>query len=265
MDHVEQLAKELNWPKGKIAKTIELLDEGNTIPFIARYRKEITGEMDETILRQLVERLGYLRNLAKRKEEVINSIREQEKLTPELEKAINAAQVLQEVEDLYLPYRPKRKTRARVAKEKGLEPLALLFMNGDTKDTPPILAEKFINPELGVESIEEAIQGAQDIVAEVVADDAEIRKIARNLVWAEGLINSKAQDPESITPYEMYYDYQELVKKIPPHRILAVNRGEKEKALQVKILQPEDKIIERINKKYLEAGAKPVRYIGGSR
>jgi uncharacterized protein len=256
MDHVEQLAKELNWPKGKIAKTIELLDEGNTIPFIARYRKEITGEMDETILRQLVERLGYLRNLAKRKEEVINSIREQEKLTPELEKAINAAQVLQEVEDLYLPYRPKRKTRASVAKEKGLEPLALLFMNGDTKDTPPILAEKFINPELGVESIEEAIQGAQDIVAEVVADDAEIRKIARNLVWAEGLINSKAQDPESITPYEMYYDYQELVKKIPPHRILAVNRGEKEKALQVKILQPEDKIIERINKKYLEAGAK---------
>jgi len=256
MNHVEQLAKELNWPQGKIAKTIELLDEGNTIPFIARYRKEMTGEMDETVLRQLIERLGYLRNLAKRKEEVLNSIREQEKLTPELEKAINAAQILQEVEDLYLPYRPKRKTRASVAKEKGLEPLALLFLNGETKGTPEELAESFINAELGVASVEDAIQGAQDIVAEIVADDAEIRKIARNLVWAEGLISSKAQDMEAVTPYEMYYDYQEAVKKIPPHRVLAVNRGEKEKALQVKILQPEEKIIEKINAKYLAPGAK---------
>ncbi|NLT96271.1 MAG: RNA-binding transcriptional accessory protein [Clostridia bacterium] len=256
MDYAVVLAKELNWPQDKIAKTIELLDEGNTIPFIARYRKEMTGEMDETVLRQLVERLGYLRNLTKRKEEVLNSIREQEKLTPQLEKAILEAQVLQEVEDLYLPYRPKRKTRAGVAKEKGLEPLALLFLDGNTVDTPAQLAQSFINAELGVESIEDAVSGAQDIVAEIVAEDAEIRKIARNLVWAEGLICSKAQDPEAITPYEMYYDYQEPVKKIPPHRILAVNRGEKEKALQVKILQPEERIIERISKKYLEPGAK---------
>ncbi|KJS20830.1 MAG: hypothetical protein VR72_13835 [Clostridiaceae bacterium BRH_c20a] len=261
MNHTEQLAKELNWPQSKIVRTIELLDEGNTIPFIARYRKEMTGEMDETVLRQLVDRLGYIRNLAKRKEEVINSIKEQEKLTPELEKAINAAQILQEVEDLYLPYRPKRKTRASVAKEKGLEPLALLFLDNKTQEEPRQLAEGFINPELGVASIEEAIQGAQDIVAEIVADDAEIRKTVRNLVWMEGLISSKAVDPKAVTPYEMYYEYQEPIKKIPPHRILAVNRGEKEKALQVKILQPDEKIVEKMNEKYLGQGAKECQFI----
>ncbi|MGI6224762.1 MAG: Tex family protein [Peptococcales bacterium] len=261
MNFSEQLAKELNWPQEKIARTIELLDEGNTIPFIARYRKEMTGEMDETLLRELVERLGYLRNLAKRKEEVLNSIREQEKLTPELEKAINGAQILQEVEDLYLPYRPKRKTRASVAKEKGLEPLALLFLNGETKEEPAKLAQGFINSELGVTTGDEAIAGAQDIVAEIVADDAEIRKIARNLTWQEGLISSKAQDSQAVTPYEMYYDYLESVKKIPPHRILAVNRGEKEKALQVKIIQPEEKIIEKIYGKYLFSGAKTCQIV----
>ncbi|KJS88876.1 MAG: hypothetical protein JM58_00185 [Peptococcaceae bacterium BICA1-8] len=261
MNHTEQLAKELNWPQGKIVKTIELLDEGNTIPFIARYRKEMTGEMDETVLRQLVDRLGYLRNIAKRKEEVLNSIKEQGKLSPELEKAINAAQILQEVEDLYLPYRPKRKTRASVAKEKGLEPLALLFLDKQTQEDPRKLAEGFINPELGVTSIEEAIQGAQDIVAEIVADDAEIRKTVRNLVWMEGLISSKAVDLKAVTPYEMYYEYQEAVKKIPPHRILAVNRGEKEKALQIKILQPEEKIIEKMNDKYLRQGSKECQSI----
>ena len=261
MNHTEQLAKELNWPQSKIVRTIELLDEGNTIPFIARYRKEMTGEMDETVLRQLVDRLGYIRNLAKRNEEVINSIKEQEKLTPELEKAINAAQILQEVEDLYLPYRPKRKTRASVAKEKGLEPLALLFLDNKTQEEPRQLAEGFINPELGVASIEEAIQGAQDIVAEIVADDAEIRKTVRNLVWMEGLISSKAVDPKAVTPYEMYYEYQEPIKKIPPHRILAVNRGEKEKALQVKILQPDEKIVEKMNEKYLGQGAKECQFI----
>jgi len=251
MQHVEQLAKELNWSQSKIAKTIELLDGGNTIPFIARYRKEITGEMDETILRQLVDRLGYLRNLAKRKEEVIKSISDQDKLTPELKKSIREAQVLQEVEDLYLPYRPKRKTRASVAKEKGLEPLALLFLNTETKEEPEILAKDFISQELGVENIEQALQGARDIVAEIVADDAEIRKIVRNLVWLEGMVNSKAVDSEAVTPYEMYYDYQEPVKRLPPHRILAINRGEKEKALQVKIIQPEEKILARIEGKYL--------------
>lgn len=251
MTHVEQLAQELNWPHSKIAKTIELLDEGNTIPFIARYRKEVTGEMDETILRQLVDRLGYLRNLAKRKEEVIKSIKEQGKLTPELEKAINEAQVLQEVEDLYLPYRPKRKTRASVAKEKGLEPLALMFLDLKTKGEPGILAKEFVNSELGVENIDQALMGAQDIIAEVVADDAETRKVVRNLVWQEGIIYSRAVDSEAVTPYEMYYDYQEPIRKIPPHRVLAVNRGEKEKALQVKVIQPEEKILPKIEEKYL--------------
>jgi uncharacterized protein len=251
MTHVEQLAQELNWPHSKIAKTIELLDEGNTIPFIARYRKEVTGEMDETILRQLVDRLGYLRNLAKRKEEVINSIKEQGKLTPGLEKAINEAQVLQEVEDLYLPYRPKRKTRASVAKEKGLEPLALMFLDLKTKGEPGILAKEFVNSELGVENIDQALMGAQDIIAEVVADDAETRKVVRNLVWQEGIIYSRAVDSEAVTPYEMYYDYQEPIRKIPPHRVLAVNRGEKEKALQVKVIQPEEKILPKIEEKYL--------------
>lgn len=251
MTHVEQLAQELNWPHSKIAKTIELLDEGNTIPFIARYRKEVTGEMDETILRQLVDRLGYLRNLAKRKEEVINSIKEQGKLTPGLEKAINEAQVLQEVEDLYLPYRPKRKTRASVAKEKGLEPLALMFLDIKTKGEPGILAKEFVNSELGVENIDQALMGAQDIIAEVVADDAETRKVVRNLVWQEGIIYSRAVDSEAVTPYEMYYDYQEPIRKIPPHRVLAVNRGEKEKALQVKVIQPEEKILPKIEEKYL--------------
>lgn len=255
MDHVTQLAQELNWSKAKIARTIELLDEGNTIPFIARYRKEVTGEMDETLLRDLADRLAYLRNLDKRKEEVLKSIGEQDKLTPELEKSIKAAKVLQEVEDLYLPYRPKRKTRASVAKEKGLEPLALLFLNPETKETPESLASQFINEELGVENIEQALQGAQDIVAEIVADDADIRKIVRNLVWQEGIIHSKATDADAVTPYEMYYDYQEPVKKIPPHRTLAINRGEKDKALQVKVIQPEEKILAKIADKYLPQAA----------
>lgn len=250
MDFAAVLAQELNWPQDKIARTIELLDAGNTIPFIARYRKEMTGEMDETLLRTLVERLTYLRNLTKRKEEVLKSISEQGKLTPELEKAIDEAQILQEVEDLYLPFRPKRKTRASVAKEKGLEPLAQLFLQPDTQEKPEKLASEFINPELGVETIEQALQGAQDIVAEIVAEDAELRKLVRSLVWQEGIITSKARDKNAVTPYEMYYDYQESVKKIPPHRVLAINRGEKEEALQVKIEQPEEKILAGIFEKY---------------
>ncbi|MFZ5944420.1 MAG: Tex family protein [Bacillota bacterium] len=263
MTHVEQLAKELNWPQNKVASTIGLLDEGNTIPFIARYRKEVTGEMDETLLRQLVERLGYLRNLSKRKEEVIKSISDQEKLTPELEKAINEAKVLQEVEDLYLPYRPKRKTRASVAKEKGLEPLAFMFLDKGRREMPEELAAGFINEELGVEDIGQALQGAKDILAEQVADDAEIRKIVRHLVWQEGILSSKGVNTEDVTPYEMYYDYQEPVKKIPPHRVLAVNRGENEKSLQVKIIQPEDKIIERIGNNYIsQAGLNCKNLVG---
>lgn len=255
MVHVEQLAKELNWPQEKIKRTVELLDEGNTIPFIARYRKEITGVMDETVLRQLVERLNYLRNLDKRKEDIINSIKEQDKLTPELEESIRKAQVLQEVEDLYLPFKPKRKTRASVAKEKGLEPLALAFLDPKTQENSEQLAQGYINEELAVENIAEAIQGAQDIIAEILSEDAQIRKIVRNLVWQEGVIITKAQDKEAVTPYEMYYDYQEGIRNLPPHRILAINRGEKEKALQVKLEEPEEKIITKIEGKYLPMAA----------
>jgi len=251
MVHAEQLAKELNWPQEKIKRTIELLDEGNTIPFIARYRKEMTGVMDETLLRKLVDRLNYLRNLDKRKEEIINSIQEQDKLTPELEEAIRKAQILQEVEDLYLPFKPKRKTRASVAKEKGLEPLALAFLDPNIKKNPEELASAFINEELGVANLAEAIKGAQDIIAEILAEDAQIRKLVRNLMWQEGIIISKAQDKEAVTPYEMYYDYQEALKNLPPHRILALNRGAKEKVLQVKLQEPEEKIIALIEEKYM--------------
>ena len=193
-EHLDILAKELKWPKGKLAATIALIDEGNTIPFIARYRKEVTGEMDETVLRTLVDRLNYLRNLAKRKEEILQSIDEQGKLTDELRAQIMAANVLQEVEDLYLPYRQKRKTRASLAKEKGLEPLALAIMEASDRTLPEVLAKAYLNTELGVETVNDALNGAMDIIAEIIADDADIRKICRNLTWKNGRIVSKAVD-----------------------------------------------------------------------
>lgn len=252
-EHLDILAKELKWPKGKLAATIALIDEGNTIPFIARYRKEVTGEMDETVLRTLVERLGYLRNLSKRKEEILQSIDEQGKLTDELRAQIMAANVLQEVEDLYLPYRQKRKTRASVAKEKGLEPLALAILDAADRTRPELLAKDYLNAELGVESVDDALSGARDIIAEIIADDADIRKICRNLTWKDGKIVSKAVDEQAVTPYEMYYAYEEPVSKVPPHRVLAINRGESEKALSVKIAQPEEAILSEISRKYSAA------------
>lgn len=252
-EHLDILAKELKWPKGKLAATIALIDEGNTIPFIARYRKEVTGEMDETVLRTLVERLGYLRNLSKRKEEILQSIDEQGKLTDELRAQIMAANVLQEVEDLYLPYRQKRKTRASVAKEKGLEPLALSILDAADRTRPELLAKDYLNAELGVESVDDALSGARDIIAEIIADDADIRKICRNLTWKDGRIVSKAVDEQAVTPYEMYYAYEEPVSKVPPHRVLAINRGESEKALSVKIAQPEEAILSEISRKYSAA------------
>lgn len=252
-EHLDILAKELKWPKGKLAATIALIDEGNTIPFIARYRKEVTGEMDETVLRTLVKRLGYLRNLSKRKEEILQSIDEQGKLTDELRAQIMAANVLQEVEDLYLPYRQKRKTRASVAKEKGLEPLALAILDAADRTRPELLAKDHLNAELGVESVDDALSGARDIIAEIIADDADIRKICRNLTWKDGKIVSKAVDEQAVTPYEMYYAYEEPVSKVPPHRVLAINRGESEKALSVKIAQPEEAILSEISRKYSAA------------
>ena len=249
-EHLDILAKELKWPKAKLKATIELIDAGNTIPFIARYRKEMTGEMDETVLRTLVDRLNYLRNLSKRKEEIVQSIAEQGKLTEELRLQIMAAQVLQEVEDLYLPYRQKRKTRASVAKEKGLEPLALALMDKTNRQLPEDLARAYCSSELGVETVEDALSGARDIIAEIMADDADIRKICRALTWKNGRIVSKAVDEQAVTPYEMYYQYEEPINKVPPHRVLAMNRGENEKALSVKIAQPEELILAEMNQKY---------------
>ena len=250
---MKQLAKELNWPLGKVTAAVELLDAGNTIPFIARYRKEVTGEMDEVVLRQLAERLQYLRNLEQRKEDVLKTIAEQGKLTEELEKKIRQATVLQEVEDLYLPYRQKRRTRASIAREKGLEPLAMAIMNGEIAGDVSAEAIIYIDEEKGVTTVEEAIQGAMDIIAEILADDAELRKATRQMAWKDGRIVTKLKktlEEDETTPYEMYYAYEEAVKNIPPHRILAMNRGENDEVLSVKIEQPEDLILSEMNRLY---------------
>lgn len=252
-EEIKRLSQELNWPLGKVSKTVELLDEGNTIPFIARYRKEVTGEMDEVVLRQLAERLQYLRNLAQRKEEVLASITEQGKLTEELEQKIRVAEMLQEVEDLYLPYKQKRKTRASVAREKGLEPLAMAILEGTTTATMQETAKLYIDETVGVATKEEALQGAMDIIAEIVAEEAALRKIARELAWKDGMIVTKLRktlEEEEATPYEMYYEYEEAVKKIPPHRVLAINRGEKEDILSVKVEQPEEPVLRAIERHY---------------
>ena len=250
---MKQLAKELNWPLGKVTAAVELLDAGNTIPFIARYRKEVTGEMDEVVLRQLAERLQYLRNLEQRKEDVLKTIAEQGKLTEELEQKIRQAAVLQEVEDLYLPYRQKRRTRASIAREKGLEPFAMAIMDGVIAGDVSTEAIIYIDEEKGVTTVEEAIQGAMDIIAEILADDAELRKAARQMAWKDGRIVTKLKktlEEEETTPYEMYYAYEEAVKNIPPHRILAMNRGENDEVLSVKIEQPEDLILSEMNRLY---------------
>ncbi|MBQ5862450.1 MAG: RNA-binding transcriptional accessory protein, partial [Peptococcaceae bacterium] len=250
---LKQLAKELNRPLGKVTAAVELLDGGNTIPFIARYRKEVTGEMDEVVLRQLSDRLQYLRNLEQRKEDVIKNIAEQGKLTDELEAKIRQAEILQEVEDLYLPYKQKRRTRAGIAREKGLEPFALGILEGGITNDVQTEAKSYIDEEKGVGSVEEAIQGAMDIIAEILADDAELRKMARQLAWKDGKVVSKLKKTladEETTPYEMYYAYEETVKNIPPHRILAMNRGESEEVLSVKVEQPEETILAKIIQQY---------------
>ena len=230
---IKQVAKELSLSLKQIRTTSELLDEGNTIPFIARYRKEMTGELDENQLRQIEERLVYLRNLEDRKLEVIRIIEEQGKLTKELEKSITQAVKLQEVEDLYRPYRQKRKTRASVAKEKGLEPLAQWIWEQPKQGDALQEAARYINAELGVEDAESALQGAKDILAENIADDAAIRAWIRRYTLDHGMLTSEAKDAEQESVYENYYSYRELAKKMPPHRILAINRGEREGILKV--------------------------------
>ena len=251
---IKTIAEELNIKTTQVENTIKLIDEGNTIPFIARYRKEVTGGLSDETLRELGERLNYLRNLEQRKSEVLNSIEEQGKLTDERLQAVGIAKTLAEVEDIYRPYKQKKKTRATVAKAKGLEPLAQIII--EQKEKTPIMeiAKSYINIEKLTEedkknkdkvvaTAEDAIQGALDIIAEDISDNAKYRKEIKRQCYREGLIQTKANKPEEKSNYEMYYEYQEAVKYIPSHRILAINRGEKEDFLKVKLEKPEEKIL----------------------
>ncbi|WP_054956519.1 Tex family protein [Paenibacillus dakarensis] len=249
---VKQIAKELQLSVKQVRTTVDLLDEGNTIPFIARYRKEMTGELDENRLRDIEERSNYLRNLEVRKREVIRIIDEQGKLTDELRASINQAVKLQEVEDLYRPYKQKRKTRASVAKEKGLEPLAAWIWDQPKDGNALVEAEKYVSEEKGVASAEEALQGAMDILAENIADDAAVRSWVRRYSLDHGILTSEAKDKEAESVYENYYEYRELAKKMPPHRILAINRGERENILKVGLDVPSDSIHSYIGKQVLK-------------
>ena len=257
------IAEELNIKEGQVENTIKLIDEGNTIPFIARYRKEVTGGLSDEILRELGERLSYLRNLEQRKEEVIKSIDEQGKLTDEILQAVAISKTLAEVEDIYRPYKQKKKTRATVAKAKGLEPLANIII--EQKETKPLeeIAKQYINidklsendkknKDKVVANVEEAIQGALDIIAENISDEPKYRKEIKRLCYREALIVTKASKPEEKSNYEMYYEYSENIRFIPSHRILAINRGEKEEFLKVKIEKPEEKILKYIEKNIIK-------------
>ena len=255
MNIFETLAKELNITLTQVEKTVALIDEGNTIPFIARYRKEVTGSLDDEILRKFEERLNYLRNIEKRREEVTELIRAQDKLTPEIEEAIKNAVTITEIDDIYRPFRPHRKTRASVAKEKGLEPLALLILEQRAAYEPSLneIADGFVDAEKGVENREQAFAGACDIIAESISDNAEYRKEIRRLTHQFGLITSKANTEED-SVYAQYYDYSEGVKKIPSHRVLAIHRGEKEEFLKVAITVDKDLILNYLYSEVVLAG-----------
>lgn len=253
MDISAKLAEELNIKKSQAEATIKLIDEGNTIPFIARYRKEVTGALNDEILRNLYERLTYLRNLEDKKQSVLGSIEEQGKLTEELKARIEAAETLVVLEDLYRPYKQKRKTRASVAKEKGLEPLAAYILEQNA--TAPLIetAQAYVDAEKGVADAKEAIDGAKDIIAEQISDEADYRIYIRNLTFEEGKIVSTAKDEKEQSVYENYYAYEEPIKKVVGHRILALNRGEKEKMLIVKIEAPTDRILRYLEKQVITA------------
>ena len=240
MDIIQKITEELNVMKWQVEAAVRLIDEGNTIPFIARYRKEATGTLDDEQLRKLSERLIYLRNLEEKKEQVLCSIEEQGKLTEELKAEVLAAQTQVAVDDLYRPYRPKRRTRATIAKEKGLEPLAALLMRQKLKEPALQAAESYVSEEKGVASGQEALDGAKDILAELVSDEAKYRTKIRKLTAQKGKIVSSAKDEKQESVYEMYYEFEEMVAKIAGHRILALNRGEKEKMLTVHVEAPEE-------------------------
>ena len=253
MDINKTLAKEFGLRQEQVDNTVALIDDDKTIPFIARYRKELTGSLDDQVLRELYDRLMYLRNLEKRKEEVSAAITEQEKMTPEIEAAISAAATLVEVEDIYRPFKPKRKTRASVAREKGLEPLAQLILEQNGSTDPEKEAEAFVDEEKGVADTAAAIQGAMDIIAEDISDDADIRKKLRTLAGEKGEMVSKAADPEAESVYTNYYEYSEPVPKVANHRVLALDRGEKEGFLKVSVTLDEAAATTVILNKYIKS------------
>ena len=251
MDINQKITEELGVKKWQVEAAVKLIDEGNTIPFIARYRKEATGTLDDEQLRKLYERLTYLRNLEEKKEQVLASIEEQGKLTEELKAKIVAAQTLVVVEDLYRPYRPKRRTRATIAKEKGLEPLAALITLQKAKEPLEKLAEDYVNKEKGVETVKDALDGAKDILAEAVSDEAAYRSWIRKRTMQKGTLISTAKDEKQESVYEMYYEFEEALSKLAGHRILALNRGEKEKFLTVKVEAPQDDILRYLEKQII--------------
>lgn len=253
MDINQKLTEELAVKRWQVDAAVKLIDEGNTIPFISRYRKEVTGSLNDEQLRKLHERLLYLRSLEEKKEQVLSSIEEQGKLTEELKAQILAAETLVVVEDLYRPYRPKRRTRATIAKEKGLEPLAALITLQKTKEPLEKAALEYVSEEKGVADVKEAIDGAKDIIAESISDEADYRSWIRKITMKKGKLTSAAKNPEEESVYEMYYEFEEPVSKLAGHRILAVNRGEKEKILTVKIEAPEEEILRFLEKQTIHA------------
>ena len=251
MDINQKLTEELGVKRWQVDAAVKLIDEGNTIPFISRYRKEVTGSLNDEQLRKLHERLVYLRNLEEKKEQVISSIEEQGKMTEELRRQIMAAETQVTVEDLYRPYRPKRRTRATIAKEKGLEPLAAYIMLQNAKEPLENTAQQYVSEEKGVKSAADAIAGAEDIIAESISDNANYRSWIRKTTMKKGKVTSTAKDPEAESVYEMYYEFEEPVSKLAGHRILALNRGEKEKFLTVKVEAPEEDILRYLEKKII--------------
>ena len=248
MDIIKKLAQELAIKEEQAKAAVQLIDEGNTIPFIARYRKEMTGALNDETLRNLHERLLYLRNLEEKKEQVINAITDQGKMTEDLKKKILSAETLVAVDDLYRPYRPKKQTRATKAKEKGLEPLANILLLQKTTKSMEEEAAAFVNAEKGVANAKEAIAGAKDIIAEMIADMADYRKSIRNCTMKQGSLVVKAKDEKAESVYEMYYDFREPLSKVTGYRVLAINRGEKEKFLTVKVEAPDVQIVNALNK-----------------
>lgn len=248
MNILKKLQTEFNLKPQQTENTVKLIDEGCTIPFIARYRKEMTGSLDDQLLRELYDKLIYLRNLDEKREQVRKLISEQENMTDEISKALDAAETITEIDDIYRPFRPKRRTRAAIAKEKGLEPLANIIFEQNTSADLFVLAKNYLNEEKEVRSPEDAINGAMDIIAEIISDNADYRNMIRKMTFSKGFITSKAVDEKKESVYEMYYDYTELVKRIADHRVLAVNRGEKENFISVKIEAPAEEILNKLNK-----------------